>query len=87
MSTPRNRTSADRCDDCALSRKKEDRFNMSSIDDDIYLDFEEACRREIPFWCHGANEGQVCRGWLAIMERRWRKEEWSVENPRERRPE
>lgn len=73
-------TSSERCEECALNRKKARRFNTA--EDGEFLDFEEAVRREIPFWCHGPNAGQVCRGWLAIMERRWRREGLSVEFPR-----
>jgi hypothetical protein len=77
----RPHTASDRCEDCALHRSKAQRFNASSIDDDMFLDFRESIRTGTPFWCHGPNERQVCRGWLAIMERRWASAEWDINHP------
>lgn len=85
---PRRRpqTSADRCADCACSRRKSDRVKEDA--DGWFLDFREAVRTETPFWCHSGGKGkehyerQVCRGWLAIMERKWRGQGWDIENPR-----
>lgn len=76
----RNRTSADRCEDCALNRRKADRCNAAPMD---FLEFDECLATETPFWCHGEYEAQVCRGWLAIMERRWAREGWDIRNPRQ----
>jgi hypothetical protein len=80
----RRPTSADRCEDCVLHRAKALRFNSFSIDDDMFLDFEACLETETPFWCHGPNERQVCRGWLAIMERRWARDQIDITNPRMR---
>lgn len=79
----RRPTAADRCGDCAFNRSKQRRFNTATEGE--FLDFEEAVRTETPFWCHDSGEKQVCRGWLAIMERRWHREGWDVENPRPQR--
>lgn len=76
----RRPTSADRCEDCALHRTKAMRFNGTPVDDEMFV---TACETETPFWCHGPNDHQVCRGWLAIMERRWASQGWDVWNPRE----
>lgn len=78
----RNKTAADRCNDCAFNRNKKKRFNTA--EEGEFLDFEEAVMTETPFWCHGDGHmaNQVCRGWLAIMERRWKSQGWDVENPR-----
>lgn len=86
----RPETSADRCQECALARFKRDRCNAAS--DGEFLDFAEAVETETPFWCHAGGDRkqhyakQVCRGWLAIMERKWRKEGWDVEHPRNSTP-
>jgi hypothetical protein len=80
----REPTAAGRCEDCAFNRRKSDRFNAPGRGGE-FLDFEEAVNTETPFWCHAPNARQVCRGWLAIMERRWYRDGWSVESPREKR--
>jgi hypothetical protein len=77
----RPHTASERCAECALNRNKKRRFNAA--EEGEFMDFEEAVRTETPFWCHGGNGSQVCRGWLAIMERRWASQGWDVENPRD----
>lgn len=82
----RRQTSADRCSECALARKKGNRCNTAQEGD--FLDFDECVRTETPFWCHSGGPGkehyarQVCRGWLAIMERKWQSEGLDIEHPR-----
>ena len=80
----RRPTAADRCEDCALNRSKARRCNTAEQGE--FLDFDLCLQTETPFWCHGSNARQVCRGWLAIMERRWTREGWDSENPRDPSP-
>ena len=80
----RPRTIADRCRQCVLQPRKDDPTGCRAGDErDFDRSFRECVNDGTPFWCHDQGTGtttehydfQVCRAWLAIMERKWRREE------------